>query len=249
MTNRLRFPRLAFTALFAALALALAVPAAAQDEGHDAMAKGQEAKAKGDAAMAQAEDTKTKAEDMKGMAGDMMGHGEHEMSPEEAAQMKAWQEAMTPGAPHAQLAKAAGDYTFTIEMWMGDPAAPPQVSTGTAHREMIMGGRYLTEKVTSEMMGQEFHGMGLTGYDNVKGSYWSTWIDNMSTGTMLSEGKTDESGKLVLKGDYVDPVTREAKTAKSVLWWDGDDKETFQMFDKRGGDWVKTMQIVYVRTK
>ena len=34
------------------------------------------------------------------------GHEGHEMSPEEAAMMQAWHEAMTPGPQHAELAKA-----------------------------------------------------------------------------------------------------------------------------------------------
>jgi Protein of unknown function (DUF1579) len=239
MTHRHPFVRLASTALFAALALMMiALPAVAQD-----------AKAKADAMMAQGEEMKGKAEDMKAQAGEMMEHGEHQMSAEEAAMMKAWQEAMTPGAPQEHLAKAAGDFTYAVKFWMGDPSAEPQVSTGTAHREMIMGGRYLVEKVKGEMMGQEFHGMGTTGYDNTKGTYWNTWFDNMSTGVMVSEGKTDDSGKMVMTGDYVDPMTREAKTSKTVLWWDGADKETMQMFEKRGDDWVKTMEIEYTRTK
>ena len=35
------------------------------------------------------------------------------------------------------------------------------------------------------MMGMPFEGIGRTGYDNVTGKYWSTWIDNMSTGCYL----------------------------------------------------------------
>ena len=132
-------------------------------------------------------------------------------------------------------------------MWM-DPSAPPQVSEGTSHREMIMGGRILEEKVHSQMMGMDFEGMGLTGYDNVKGKYWNTWYDNMGTGVSASEG-TVEAGKTVMLGDYIDPMTREAKHGKSVIWWENPDTQKMEMFDQRGGDWVKTMELTFVRKK
>ena len=177
---------------------------------------------------------------------EMAGEG-HEMSPEEAAMMQAWHEAMTPGAQHAELAKGAGDYAVTVKMWM-DPSAPPQVSEGTSHREMIMGGRILEEKVQSQMMGMDFEGMGLTGYDNVKGKYWNTWYDNMGTGVSPSEG-TVEAGKTVMLGDYVDPMTRQAKHGKSVIWWENPDTQKMEMFDQRGDDWVKTMELTFVRKK
>jgi len=212
------------TAWFVAFAL-LALPAMAQYEGHDAMA--------GD----------PKAGDEQPQAGQ-----EPAMSPEEAAMMQAWHEAMTPGEPHANLAKAAGDYTLTVKMYM-DPSAPPQVSEGTSHREMIMGGRILQETVQGRMMEMEFQGMGLTGYDNVKGKYWNTWYDNMGTGASMSEGTADESGKTVMMGDYVDPMTRETKTGKSVLWWENPDTQKLEMYDKRGDDWAKTMEITFVRKK
>lgn len=264
------------SALLACAVLALvALPALAQEtgetakakaqeamaEGQEAMAKAQEAKAKAQGAMAESEEAMAEArekmaEGHEAMAAaeehmaeghEHMAEGQPEMSPEEAAMMKAWEAAMTPGAPHADLARSAGHYTMRIKMWMGDPSAEPMVSEGTAHREMAMGGRYLVEKVEGDMGGDPFHGMGYTGYDNTKGTYWSVWVDDHSTGVMLSEGEVDESGKMVMVGNYADPVSKATKSMKSVSWWEGDDKEMLEMYDQRGGEWVRTMEITYVR--
>ena len=173
--------------------------------------------------------------------------GEMEMSAEEAAMMAAWQKAMTPGEPHANLAGLAGDYHFEIKTWM-DPEAPPMVSTGTAHREMPMGGRILVEEVEATVMGQPFKGHGETGYDNVKGEYWSTWTDNMSTGLMVSYGKwDDEAGGLVMHAEYVDVMTGETKNARMVSEVHDDGTEHFSWYDKTADGEQKTMAITYTK--
>ena len=213
------------TALFTLLLAA--APAVAQSEGHE-----------GHAGM-------SGHEEMKAEGHQEMGQG-HEMSAEEAAMMQAWQAAMTPGPQHEQLAKAAGDFSFVAKMWM-DPAAPPAVSEGTSHREMAMDGRYLIEHVEGTMMERPFHGMGITGYDNVKGKYWNSWMDDMGTGVMNSEGSADGAGKMVMIGTYADPMGGGTKTAKTVLWWEGNDTQVMEMYDQRGDDWVKVMEITSKR--
>jgi Protein of unknown function (DUF1579) len=218
MTTRLRFARFVCTASFAALAL-LALPLAAQQG-----------------------DEKTMG-DHEGMAQE-----QHQTSPEEAAMMQAWHEAMTPGPQHAQLAKGAGDFKVTVKTWM-DPSAPPQVTTGTSHREMTMGGRFLVEHVKGEMMGMPFEGSGTTGYDNAKGTYWSTWNDSMGTGVELSEGSAGADGKVTFIGSYFDPMTHQDQTNKSVIWWEGDDTQKMEMLGKHGDDWVKMMELTFERVK
>jgi hypothetical protein len=177
---------------------------------------------------------------------EMKAEGQPAMTAEQAAMMKAWEKAMTPGPPHAALAKSAGDFAYTVKWWM-DPSAPPNVSTGTSRRAMTMGGRFLVDHVEGSMMEQSFTGMGITGYDNVTGKYWSVWMDNMGTGMMTSEGQADDSGKVVMMGSYPDAVIGGPKATKSVLWWEGDDTQMMEMHEKRGEDWVKVMEITYRR--
>ena len=47
---------------------------------------------------------------------------------------------------------------------------------------MMLGGRVMAERMEAKMAGQPFSGLGMTGYDNTSGQYWSTWSDSMGTG-------------------------------------------------------------------
>lgn len=178
------------------------------------------------------------------------GHGgteaQGEMSPEMAAMMQAWAKAMTPGEPHEMLASQAGTWKLTVKFWM-EPGGEAQVSEATSVRQMIMGGRYLEEKVDGVSMGQPFQGHGITGYDNVSGEYWSTWIDNMSTGVMMLHGKADDTGKVTYHGEISDPMTGGATKVKSVWWAEGADKEHYEMYMSHGDEMVKSMEITSVR--
>lgn len=172
---------------------------------------------------------------------------EGEMSADEQAMMEAWKKSMTPGEQHAKLSKMTGDYELKIKSWM-DPSAPPMESTATAHRDMMLGGRVLHESVKGQVMGQEFVGHGATGYDNVTGEYWSTWVDNMSTGVVVSRGNWDEEmGAMVFHGKYSDPMTGEMAKAKMVLKHGDDGSEHFAWYDIRDGEEVKTMEITYTK--
>ena len=51
-------------------------------------------------------------------------------------------------------------------------------------------------------------GFSIDGYDNVKGEYFSLWLDNMGTGYMLSIGERSEDGKSVTyTGSMPDPMS------------------------------------------
>lgn len=166
--------------------------------------------------------------------------------------MKKWQEAMTPGAPHKALAAMEGKWTAEVRSWMNGPDAPPTVSKGTSVNSMILGGRYLKEEFTSEMMNQPFSGIGYTGYDNFNKKYIGSWMDNMSTSMMTMEGSMNERGDvLTMTGKMDDPTTGEhGKSFKSVMTILSPDKRTYGMYDlslPEGKQLV--MEIVYTRAK
>jgi hypothetical protein len=173
---------------------------------------------------------------------------EQEMSPEEAAMMEAWTKAGTPNENHQRLAEQAGTWSVTSRWW-SKPGEQPMESSGTATCEMILGGRYMKEKVKSEWMGRPFEGEGCTGYDNLKKAYVSSWIDNMGTGIMMSEGKWDPATKtLTWHGEYVDAVTGKSKTMRMVEKVESPDKHTVEFFDVGpDGKEFKSMEIVYTR--
>jgi len=166
---------------------------------------------------------------------------------DQAAMMAAWQKAMTPGEAHTELAKSAGAWKMTAKMWM-DPAGEPMVSEGVAERQMLLGGRVLEERSSSTMMGMPFEGIGRTGYDNVTGKYWSSWIDNMSTGCYLAHGTRDADGTAVTyHGEFPNPMTGAVTKVRSVMRWEGTDTQHFEWYEDHGQGELKTMVITYER--
>lgn len=110
------------------------------------------------------------------------------------ASMAKMMEFATPGAAHKVLEQRAGNWMWEAKMFT--PAAPePMTSKGTSEAKWILEGRYLQDTVEGTAMGQPFHGMGLTGYDNLKKKYVGTWVDTMGTGILHSEGTYDAATK------------------------------------------------------
>lgn len=172
--------------------------------------------------------------------------------PSEEEVMKRWQEFMTPGAPHKMLEASAGTWDAEVKTWMSGPAGEPMVSKGTSEQKMVLGGRYLRQDFSGEMMGQKFSGMGLTGYDNFKKKYVGVWIDDMGTGVSTMEGILDKDGKsCTMWGTMDDPTTgQKGKKVKYVTRFVDNDTQVFQMYDvSTYGDKKPTMEITYRRKK
>jgi len=170
----------------------------------------------------------------------------------QAMDPKAMQEMMAklaaPGPQHERFKKLAGDWSLTVK-WTMDPSQPMQVTNSTATITTLMDGRYYQEQTSGEMMGMPFHGMGLTGYDNVLKKYQSVWIDNMGTGIMRSEGMADASGNVVnWTGEYADPMTGKIAKERMVTRFTDDNHYIFEMYMKDpAGKEYKSMEIAYER--
>src|SRR3546814_6637304 len=131
--------------------------------------------------------------------------------------MAAWQKAATPGPQHAQLAEHfAGTWDTKQTMWM-DPSAPPMVETGKSVDTVVLGGRQIRTQFSSRFMGQPVNGIGFMGYDNVRGKYVASWVDEMSTGLMTSEGEYDPATKTyTFVAEMADPMNDRAPIAMPV---------------------------------
>lgn len=165
------------------------------------------------------------------------------MPPEMQAMMEAFEQAAKPGPQHAMLAESVGDWSATVSMWM-DPSAPPEVSSAEVSRKLELNGRVVEEHWQGSMMGQPFTGIGRTGYDNVTGRYWSTWTDNMSTAVMIMYGDYDADAEtFTFHGDYVDPMSKQKVTTRSVLTTPEEGKEVMTMYEMHDGQEIRTMQI------
>ena len=173
----------------------------------------------------------------------------------ESDMMAMMMELSKPGENHKLLQGAVGDWTYSVKWWMS-PDAPPSESTGTSTARAVMGGRYFITDHTGKMqmpgpdgkmMEMEFKGMAVEGYDNVKKKFVSSWIDNMGTGIMNSEGTYDAASKtLTYNGEY-EPMPGMKTKMRQLVKISDKDHRTFEFFEDRGGKEVKTMEINYTR--
>jgi hypothetical protein len=163
-----------------------------------------------------------------------------------ASMMDAYKELAVPGAPHKMLAGRTGKWRVASKHWM-DVDKPPMESEGTCERKMVLGGRYLQEEFSGDMMGSPFTGLGFTAYDNHNRKYVSTWMDSMSTGIYVFEGTASADGKTITMDGHFDdavkgPVTWTLKTTIK------DDKtEEFEMNMTTVGGKKEMCTMAYTR--
>jgi Protein of unknown function (DUF1579) len=161
--------------------------------------------------------------------------------------MKAMMDYMTPGTQQQAIAKSAGNWNGTVSYWT-HPGADPITATMDGKNEMILGGRYLQTRNTGTMMGMPFEGVGLTGYDNAKKIFVSSWIDNMGTGILYMEGNWDDQHKSInFNGKTVDPSTGKDVPIRQVLKFVDDNNQILEMYMSVNGTEFKAMEIKYIR--
>lgn len=172
--------------------------------------------------------------------------------PSQEEMMKRWQEAMTPGDAHKALEQFVGEWDAATRMWVEGPQKPPMESSGTSSSTMVLGGRFLRQDFSGQMMGMPFTGVGFTGYDNFKKKYVGSWMDSMSTSLATMEGTFDTAGKVLTTwGKMDEPMTGEKdKTIKYVLRILSPDKHVFEAYDLVGTkSEFKAFEITYTRRK
>jgi len=161
--------------------------------------------------------------------------------------MAAWQRAATPGPEHRALDAFVGTWNATVSSWW-DPSAPPEVSTGTMTNSWILDGHHLEQRYSGNMGGQPFSGIGTWGFDVAAGEYHGTWQDSMSTALMVSHGSRSKDGKTFdMVGTNTDPMTGKRARAEEQIVIESPNRHTMTMWEMKGGERVKTMQIVYER--
>jgi hypothetical protein len=178
-------------------------------------------------------------------------------SPNEAEMMKQMMELAKLNENHKLLADLAGTWSYSVKMWM-EPGKEPTASTGTVTRKPAMNGRYFVADFsgTMKMPGADgkmkdftFKGMSLEGYDNVKQKFVSSWVDNMGTGIMNSEGTYDPATKTFTYTSEVEAVPGMKVPVREVIKVTDKNHHTFEWYENRGGQETKTMEINYTRKK
>ena len=168
-----------------------------------------------------------------------------DMNPE--AMMEVYTKLATPGEPHQQLAALAGSWTTKSKEWM-EPGKPPMESTGSAEMKRLLDGRFLHQEYTGDMMGKPYTGMGITGYDNLRKRYVSTWIDSMGTGIFTMEGTASADGKTItMKGQHAEPGG--GMMNHRAVWKLVDaNTQIFEMYGvHKGKKEMKMLEITYTR--
>ncbi len=163
------------------------------------------------------------------------------------AMMEAYHKHATTGTQHKLLANMEGSWNTSSKSWL-EPGKPPVESTGACEQKMILGGRFLQMMYSGDMMGQPFNGIGVTGYDNQKQKYVSTWMDSMSTSIFLFEGTGDTEGQVITQECQGEDPVRGPMTWRSVTKVVDHDTHLFEMYGTvQGGKEEKMMEITYTR--
>ena len=141
----------------------------------------------------------------------------------------------------------AGSWT-TPEPDVDAPDTPPMEWMGSSEQKMLLGGRYLQQEFSGEMMGSLYNGIGFTGYDNHTQKYVSTWMDSMSTGIMVFEGTAGADGRTITQTAQFDDPVRGPVQWRSVTKMVDDKTMLFEMYiTGKSGKEEKMMEINYTR--
>ena len=174
-----------------------------------------------------------------------------------AEEMKQMMEMSKLNENHKLLASTAGNWSYTVKMWM-DPNGKPTESTGTATRKVIMDGRYVSGEymgkfkmpgADGKMKDMDFHGMSMDGYDNVKKKFVSGWIDNMGTGIMTMDGTYDAATKSFTYIGEAEMMPGMKEKFRQVMKMPDATHMSLEYYEDRGQGEVKTMEINYTKKK
>ncbi|HRB20819.1 MAG TPA: DUF1579 domain-containing protein [Nitrosomonas sp.] len=163
------------------------------------------------------------------------------------AMMELYQKLATPGEPHSLLANLAGSWDTKTKEWM-ESGKPPMESAGTVEIKSVLGGRFIQEDYTGNMMGQPFFGLSMTGYDNLQKRYVTAWMSTMGTGMFIMEGTASADGKTItLTGKHPEPGGG-FMTHRAIWKIVDNNNQTFDMYGAHHGQKeMKNMEIVYMR--
>ena len=149
--------------------------------------------------------------------------------------------------PELNVLKAdVGTWDVEIKTWGG--SGEPTVTQGKETNRML-GGFWLLSNFQGNMMGLDFEGHGVYGYDAEKKQYVGTWIDSLSPNKMDMIGKHDEDNK-TMTYEGMGPGA-DGKPARHVLTTnyknDGTRIMTMQM--QSGEEMMKIFEMSYTIAK
>lgn len=158
--------------------------------------------------------------------------------------------ASAPGEAHAVLARLSGKWEARAQFWISTaPSAPPMECTATVNADMIMGGRFLFQRVAGQCMGQPIEAIGVIGHDNATGRYQAASFDNMGTSISRHVGERNDAGDIVLHSSYQDQATGATVNRRTVRKMISENEWVETGHETRNGADYKVMEIRARRTK
>ena len=146
---------------------------------------------------------------------------EGEECPEEEVVLTPMQKirlAASPGEYHEALEPLVGDWDLTFRIWTTE-AGEPLETYGSAVNRWILDKRFVRMVYQAELLGREFEGQRVVGYDNQAEEFVATWRDNLGTYTLVFSGKCDDvlCRQRTMTADITDPVSGQQLKNKGVF--------------------------------
>lgn len=172
-----------------------------------------------------------------------------QMTAEQLAEMQMWAKIGMPSEHHKHLNYFIGKWNTTTKMWMGGPGSDVMESQGTSNIRWVLDGRMLLDEHKGSMMGLPYEGIGMTGYDNYRNMYFSSWCSNMQTNMLTMTGKRHpDTGIFTYYGEMDEPSIKViGRTVKYVTRIINENKYVFDIIDLHAGDDYKVIEITYTR--
>jgi len=172
--------------------------------------------------------------------------------------MRKWMATIRPGKQHKLLEAFIGSWDTTTKMWWGGPGSPPVVTQGRSDVKWVLGKRFIMEEhhgkmvmpdETGAMKKVPYEGIGMTGYNNGRNVFESSWTSNLGTEMLTMRGGVDPSGKVFRSFGQMDELMIGVigRTVKYVNRIVNEDKHVFEIIDLHAGDDYKVVEITYVR--
>ena len=171
-------------------------------------------------------------------------------TPEQMAEMEEWKKLNTPGEHHKHLNYFVGKWRTKTKMWMGGPGSQSMdAGDGVSNVKWVLDGRFLLDEHKGSFMGQPHDGIGMTGYDNYRNVYFSSWASNMATHVLTMTGmRHPKTGVFTYYGEMDEPSIKVVgRTVKYVTRIVSDNQYVFEIIDLHAGDDYKVIEITYTR--
>lgn len=161
------------------------------------------------------------------------------------AMMAAYKKLAEPGAEHRRLATLAGTWNqdITINVF---PGQPPQKLTGSAHNEMILGGRFLKSETSGGEGDFAMEGLTILGFDTRTQEYTLVGYDTWGTYYITAAGTYDpETETMTLSGETLEAMGDGTELYDITLKWKSDEEYLSEIiFKMPGGERFTAVSVV-----